>query len=112
MSQLRYQFTEIGPDNTIFIMASFEGPDPYSRAGGLGVRASELSEALAQAGFESHLFFVGAPDAPNHEVVGENYHLWRVSQKVSRRCPQGVYQAEDEKLAEFEETVPPLILSE
>ena len=49
------------PDQTTFIILSFEGPDVYSQAGGLGVRVKELSRALAERGFETHLFFVGDP---------------------------------------------------
>src|SRR5207245_4732803 len=33
----------LGPDCATFVILSFEGPDPYARAGGLGVRVSELS---------------------------------------------------------------------
>ncbi len=37
------------PENTEFVILSFEGPDqPYSQAGGLGVRVSNLSIALAR----------------------------------------------------------------
>src|SRR3990167_8295723 len=39
-----------------FVLLSFEGPDRYSRAGGLGSRVTELSRALAGMGFETHLF--------------------------------------------------------
>ena len=36
----------ISPENTLFVMLCFEGPDVYSTAGGLGTRVTELSEAL------------------------------------------------------------------
>jgi len=33
----------ITPENTVFVIVSFEGRDPYSLAGGLGVRVANLS---------------------------------------------------------------------
>jgi hypothetical protein len=48
--------------NTVtFCLLSFEGPDQYAQAGGLGVRITHLAETLARQGFETHLFFVGDP---------------------------------------------------
>ena len=38
-----------------FHVLSFEGPDPYSRAGDLASRVEGLTEALAELGFETHL---------------------------------------------------------
>lgn len=112
MNLLHYQFTEITPDNTIFVILSFEGPDRYSLAGGLGVRVSELSDALAQAGFESHLFFVGAPHAPQREINQAGSHLWRCCQELSATYSKGVYEGENDKMKEFERTVPPLVLKQ
>ncbi len=112
MSIMTYQFTEISPDNTIFALVSFEGPDPYAKAGGLGFRVTELADALVGEGFETHQFFVGASDLPEHEVVGTHLHLWRMCQSLSRRFPAGVYQGEEEKLAGFEVAVPPVLLSQ
>ncbi|MDQ4076233.1 MAG: glycosyltransferase [Chloroflexota bacterium] len=109
---MRYQFKEITPENTIFVLISFEGPDRYSMAGGLGVRVTELSEALAETGFETHVFFVGSADAAEYEVLEDNRYLWRICQQISGRCTQGVYQGEDEKLEAFERDVPPLLLSQ
>jgi hypothetical protein len=43
------------PTPTTFILVSFEGPDRYSLAGGLGVRVTELSRALASAGHQTHV---------------------------------------------------------
>ena len=101
MNLLNHKFTEIQPDNTIFVILSFEGPDRYSLAGGLGVRVSELSDALAQAGFESHLFFVGAPHEPQREVNQAGSHLWRCCQELSVTYSKGVYEGENEKMREF-----------
>src|SRR5688572_9891425 len=51
-----------------FHLLSFEGPDEYARAGGIASRITGLSEALAAAGFETHLWFVGDPHLPGHEA--------------------------------------------
>jgi len=47
---------------------AFEGPDPYARAGGIASRISGLAWALAESGFETHLWFVGDPDLPGYEI--------------------------------------------
>jgi hypothetical protein len=47
---------EINSNNSVFVLLSFEGPDEYSRAGGLGVRVTNLSACLADKGY-THLFF-------------------------------------------------------
>jgi hypothetical protein len=57
----------LSSDAATFCLLSFEGPDPYSQAGGLGIRVSHLAETLAQLGFETHLLFVGDPAAPGLE---------------------------------------------
>ena len=44
-----------------FHILSFEGPDGYARAAASPAGISGLSEALAGAGFETHLWFVGDP---------------------------------------------------
>lgn len=53
-----------------FHLLSFEGPDSYSRTGGIASRITGLAEALAKANFETHLWFVGDPDLPGHESRG------------------------------------------
>jgi len=35
------------PESTLFVLVSFEGPDVYSQAGGLGVRELMLEYALS-----------------------------------------------------------------
>ena len=65
--------------SSVFLLLSFEGPDPYSRAGGLGSRVSGLASALAEEGYETHLFYVGAPDLPGHELGCDgklHLHRW------------------------------------
>jgi glycosyltransferase involved in cell wall biosynthesis len=101
----------LNPDNTIFVILSFEGPDVYSQAGGLGVRASELSRALAEAGFYTHLFFIGDPrkDAEEHDMDG-HLILHRWCQWISRHHPNGVYQGEGGKIHDYENSVPDYLI--
>ena len=94
-----------------FHIVSFEGPDPYSRAGGLATRVEGLAETLAALGFETHLWFVGDPDLPGHETRGRlQLHRW--SQWVSRHHPGGVYDGESLKEPEFAGSLPPYLLRE
>ena len=106
-------FHGIRPGNAVFVILSFEGPDIYSQAGGLGVRVTELSRALAQMGHETHLFFVGDPGKPGHEV-GEDgrWHLHRWCQWISANHRGGVYDGEDEKLSDVEASLPAYVADE
>ncbi len=103
----------LNPQNTEFVVLSFEGPDPYARAGGLGVRVMELTRALADRGFDTHLYFVGDPAAPAVEQVGER-PLWlhRWCQWLSRYHPSGVYDGENAKLADFRASIPRALIRE
>src|SRR5437764_1359535 len=100
-------FLMLEPEQTTFILLSFEGPDEYSQAGGLGVRVKELSRALAERGFETHLFFVGDPKLPADESALDG-RLWlhRWSQWISRHHPVGVYDGEDDKVADLNRSLP------
>lgn len=107
------EISAIRPNNTVFTLISFEGPDRYSLAGGLGVRVTELSRALAQKGYETHLFFVGDPEKPAEEKEEKGrltLHRW--GQWISRYYPQGVYQGENEKLYDLNESLPRFIAGE
>ena len=53
-----------------FHVLSFEGLDPYARAGGLATRVDGLTGALAALGFETHLWFVGDPGLPGTKARG------------------------------------------
>ncbi len=97
----------IAPHNTTFVPLSFEGPGRYSSAGGLGVRITSLSRALADQGFATHLFFVGDSvsrgDAPGGS--GQlSLHPW--CQWISHYYPKGVYEGEHQKLYDFNESIP------
>ena len=89
-------------------MVSFEGPDQYSQAGGLGVRAKEMCRAFAALGFRTSLYFVGDPALPAEEIV-DGLRLVRVCQAVSRRHPAGVYDGEHEKIETLRSELPPLL---
>ncbi len=97
----------ISPANTVFVSLCFEGPDVYSTAGGLGTRVAEFTEALATLGFETHLIFVGDPNKPAVEDrIEGRLHIKRWAQWISRYYPNGVYDGEEQKLNEYNDTVP------
>src|SRR5437588_9301408 len=97
----------ISPENTLFVLLCFEGPDVYSTAGGLGTRVSELSEALATQGYTTHLIFIGDPTKPGVEMrLDGRLILERWSQWISRYHPNGVYDGEERKLYDYNESVP------
>jgi len=92
-----------------FHVLSFEGPDPYARAGGLASRIEGLTHALADSGRPVDLWFVGDPAAPAHERrEGVGLHRW--CQRISARHPEGVYAGEHEKEAHYTAALPPLLL--
>lgn len=95
------------------VILSFEGPDPYSCAGGLGTRVSELSNALASMGFETHLFFIGDPDLPGQESrEEERLQLHRWCQWISHYHPGGVYDGEEGKVSDWTRSLPPWLETE
>src|SRR6202795_2574186 len=103
----------ISPANTLFVILCFEGPDVYSTAGGLGTRVTELSEALAQQGYTTQLIFIGAPYKAATEVrEGGRLILKRWSQWISKYYPNGVYDGEEQKLYDFNDSVPYYIYNE
>lgn len=93
------------------VVLSFEGPDRYAMVGGLGVRASELSVALADTGFETDLIYVGDPTLPAVEQRGERLTLRRWCQWISAYHPQGVYDGEWGKINDYGSSVPPFLLA-
>ena len=97
----------IGPDNTVFLFVSFEGPDAYSPAGGSGVRMDGPAKALASMAFPVHLFFIGDRRLRLEEMMRDGrlaLHRW--CQWISRYYPGGVYGGENEKLRDFNHSVP------
>jgi glycosyltransferase involved in cell wall biosynthesis len=92
-----------------FHILSFEGPDAYSRSGGLATRVEGLSRTLVALGYETHLWFIGDPDLPGHEV-NDGIHLHRWCQWVSRYHPEHVYAGELGKKSEYSNSLPPYLL--
>jgi glycosyltransferase involved in cell wall biosynthesis len=88
------------------VLLSFEGPDVYSQVGGLGVRVAELADALAQAGYDVDLIFIGDPQAVPVEERGARLRLRRWSQWVSAHHPRDVYDGEIGKMNDFTASVP------
>jgi glycosyltransferase involved in cell wall biosynthesis len=97
------------PQTLEVVMVSFEGPDRYSLAGGLGVRAREMTRAFAAAGYATTLVFVGDPELPAEET-SEGVRLMRWCQEVSRHCPSGVYQGERAKLDALDTSLPDALI--
>lgn len=94
-----------------FHILSFEGPDPYSRAGGLATRVEGLARTLAGFDLETHLWFIGDPVLPGHQSEG-CLHLHRWAQWVSAHHPGGVYDGEWGKHDEYARTLPPFLVDE
>jgi len=94
-----------------FHILSFEGPDAYARAGGIGSRISGLATTLAEIGWDTHLWFVGDPNLPGHESNGRlAVHRW--CQWISRHHPGGVYEGEEGKRLDFVSSLPPFLVRE
>jgi glycosyltransferase involved in cell wall biosynthesis len=92
-----------------FHLLSFEGPDPYARAGGLASRITGLSQQLAALGYPTDLWFVGDPRAPGHELVqGVQLHRW--CQWLSALHPAGVYDGEFAKAEDYARSLPPFLM--
>ncbi len=99
------------PQEIRFHILSFEGPDDYSRAGGIASRVGGLTGALADAGFETHLWFIGDPNLPGTEIRGRlQLHRW--CQWISQYHPGGVYDGEEGKRADFSSSLPPFLVRE
>ncbi len=97
----------LDPDRTVFVVLSFEGPDLYSQAGGLGVRVKGLSRALSGLGYQTYLYFCGDPDLPgeeDHEAGTLHYRRW--CQWISARHRGGVYDGEDGKVRDWNSSLP------
>jgi glycosyltransferase involved in cell wall biosynthesis len=103
----------LSPHAITFCLLSFEGPDRYSLAGGLGVRITHLAETLAERGFETHLIFIGDPHKPGRETqIDGRLTLHRWGQWISVYHPAGVYDGEEGKLVDFNDSVPPFIIEQ
>ncbi len=93
--------------DTLFALLSFEGPDQYSLAGGLGTREKELARTLARLGHETHLFFIGDPSLPQVETRERGrlvLHRW--GQWISALHPGGVYDGDEGKHRDWNNSLP------
>jgi glycosyltransferase involved in cell wall biosynthesis len=99
------------PDRTTFVVLSFEGPDLYSQAGGLGVRVKGLTRSLAKRGYDTHLYFIGDPDLPGEETIEEGkLHQRRWGQWISAQHREGVYDGEEGKIRDWNLSLPPNVI--
>jgi len=111
MREARVVRSPVVPEQVLFAVLSFEGPDRYAQAGGLGVRVTHLAETLAQRGFLTHLFFVGDPAAPGVETrLNGRLILHRWCQWISMHHPAGVYDGEEGKLRDLSASLPPFLI--
>jgi glycosyltransferase involved in cell wall biosynthesis len=94
-----------------FHILSFEGPDAYARAGGIGSRISGLAQALADQSYETHLWFVGDPRLPGFEQR-DRLSLHRWCQWLSEHHPGGVYDGENGKQGDYASSLPPYLAME
>ena len=95
-----------------YVILSFEGPDRYAQAGGLGVRVTGLAAALAERGHPTDLVFVGDPSLPGVESPQANLTWRRWCQWISAYHPHGVYDGEDGKAADYAASVPRFVVEE
>jgi glycosyltransferase involved in cell wall biosynthesis len=93
-------------DAVQFHLLSFEGCDPYSRAGGIASRVTGLAESLAALGYETHVWFIGDPELAGDERRG-SLRLHRWCQWISRYHPGGVYDGEEGKRRDYASSLPP-----
>jgi len=100
------------PDTLQFVLLAFEGPDQYAMAGGLGMRMKELGLELARLGFTTHQVFVGDPNLPTTTQPHDNLTLHRWCQWLSAHHPNGVYDGEESKLADWNTTLPGFVVNE
>lgn len=101
------------PRSTVFVILSFEGPDAYSLAGGLGVRVKGLSRALARLGYHTYLYFCGDPDLPSEEDLEDGrLHLRRWCQWISGMHRGGVYDGEEGKVRDWNSSLPTSLIDD
>jgi hypothetical protein len=103
----------IAPENTVFIILCFEGPDNYAMAGGLGDRITCLTNTLAEMGFGVHHIFIGDPEMDGIEYRQDGklvLHRW--CQWISESHRSGVYDGESWKLEDYTSSAPLFVVQE
>jgi glycosyltransferase involved in cell wall biosynthesis len=91
---------------------SFEGPDRYASIGGLGTRVSQLAAALGATGSIVDLIFCGDPASAPVEPYGKNVTLRRWSQWISAHHPRNAYDGEDQKIVDWEASLPAFVVDQ
>jgi len=94
------------------VLLSFEGPDRYASIGGLGTRVSQLARACGEAGSIVELVFVGDPAAAPVETYAPNVTLRRWSQWISAHHPRNAYDGEEEKVGDWDSSLPGWVVDE
>jgi glycosyltransferase involved in cell wall biosynthesis len=89
---------------------SFEGPDRYSSIGGLGTRVSQLARAFGEIGCVVDVIFVGDPAAAAVETYAPNVTLRRWSQWISAHHPRNAYDGEEQKMLDWESSIPGFVV--
>jgi len=103
----------LDPTRTVFVILSFEGPDVFSQAGGLGVRVKGLSRTLARLGYPTYLYFCGDPKLPGEEDVEDGrLRLRRWCQWISAQHPGGVYEGEEGKIRDWNSSLPVSVIDD
>ena len=101
----------LDPRSTVFVILSFEGPDVYSQAGGLGVRVKGLARSLARMSYVTYLYFYGDPDLPSEEEQeGGRLRYRRWGQWISAQHRGGVYDGEEGKIRDWNYSLPPSLI--
>ena len=90
---------------------SFEGPDRYASIGGLGTRVTQLANALGEIGCIVDVIFVGDPASAAVETKG-NVTLRRWSQWISAYHPRSAYDGENEKIGDWESSLPAFVVDQ
>ena len=103
---------EVTPATLQYVLLSFEGPDQYSTAGGLGVLVRELGLELARQGFTTHLIFIGDPDLPARSQLHDTFTVYRWGQWLSAHYRAGVYHGEEAKLVDWNASLPGFVANE
>lgn len=97
-----------------FVTIAFEGPDPCSHAGGLAVRVTNLTAALAASGAAVDHFFIGDPRLPPTErragvTLHRNCQAITASPSGTELVP--VYGEEERKIEDLCLTLPDSVAS-
>jgi glycosyltransferase involved in cell wall biosynthesis len=95
------------------VLLSFEGPDRYASIGGLATRVTQLARALGATGTKTDLIFVGDPASmPVQDDWAPNVTLRRWSQWISAFHPRSCYDGEDDKVRDWDASVPQFVVDQ